>query len=204
LLRNTKVIGIYVSASWCGPCQRFTPELASFYKEMSKKGKKFEVVWISQDRTSEDFQNYYFKMPWLAVPVQSLQNAMGIISSPKYGLKGIPHLVILDADDGTIIATDGREKVAIDKYGLEFPWRKRTLANMIPKPFKKFLVVQLKNIVLISKRVLAGVLSGLAPKKLYGYYITFIHPTATVIINGIINKTQLFIKSKLLKNPATV
>ena len=55
LLADKKVVAIYFSAGWCGPCRQFTPILSKFYSEMNKKGKKFEVVFISRDRSQEEF-----------------------------------------------------------------------------------------------------------------------------------------------------
>ena len=86
LLKGKSAIAIYFSASWCGPCKKFTPVLAQLYKTLNKKGKKFEVVWLSRDRTSEEFLGYYQQMPWLAVPLQNLQPVLEKIA-PMYQLK---------------------------------------------------------------------------------------------------------------------
>jgi predicted DCC family thiol-disulfide oxidoreductase YuxK len=63
-------------------------------------------------------------------------------------LQGIPHLVILDGDDATVITLDGRTAIAKDQYGLEFPWRARTLLNMMPKPLKRMVKAQIVKVVL--------------------------------------------------------
>lgn len=46
-----KHILMYVSAQWCGPCRKFTPELMNFYSE-AKKGTDIdmEIIFISLDR----------------------------------------------------------------------------------------------------------------------------------------------------------
>lgn len=83
LLKDKKVVGVYFSASWCGPCQQFTPVLAEFYKKMNSKGKKFEIIFVSRDRSAEEFGRYYSKMPWLAVPLPSLNKVLESLA-PKY------------------------------------------------------------------------------------------------------------------------
>ena len=64
-------IGVYASASWCGPCRQFTPSLAAFYGEARASGRKFEVVFVSCDRDEASSDAYFSKMPWLAVPYAS-------------------------------------------------------------------------------------------------------------------------------------
>ncbi|CAA0818255.1 Probable nucleoredoxin 1 [Striga hermonthica] len=44
-----KTVGLYFSASWCGPCQRFTPNLVEAYNEL-KQVDKFEVIFIFADQ----------------------------------------------------------------------------------------------------------------------------------------------------------
>ena len=88
-----KYVGVYYSASWCPPCQRFTPKLVEAYSS-SLKGKNFEIVFVSagappfptftlfhppkmpseplsrcflSDRDAQAFSSYFSKMPWLAV-----------------------------------------------------------------------------------------------------------------------------------------
>lgn len=157
VLRDQQVIGLYFSASWCGPCKQFTPILAQFYREMKNKGKKFEIVWISRDRTAEEFVDYYQSMPWTAAALQNIAN----ISTPlaeKYQLKGIPHFVVLDGVDASVFTLDGRGMVMKDKYGLEFPWEPRGLQMLLPKSLRR----QLKS-------MLSGVLEGLAPRRMLEY-----------------------------------
>jgi nucleoredoxin len=54
----------------CGPCQHFTPNLAEAYAACNKQKKPFEVVFLSSDRSEADFDAYFKKMPWLALPFE--------------------------------------------------------------------------------------------------------------------------------------
>jgi thiol-disulfide isomerase/thioredoxin len=116
---KSKVIGIYFSASWCGPCQRFTPRLAECYRALRARNAAFEVVFVSADREEADFKAYCEKMPWLALPfgardIRSLLNDM-------LGIGGIPTLMLLDGEGG-LISMDGVRLVSEDGAGERFPW----------------------------------------------------------------------------------
>ncbi|MFZ9931828.1 MAG: thioredoxin-like domain-containing protein [Chthoniobacterales bacterium] len=102
-----KVIGLYFSAEWCGPCKMFTPELVKF---RDRNDEKFEVVFVSSDRSAEDQQEYMkdYDMEWPAIPHDSpLREQLG----GKYGIRGIPSLVIVD-DQGNLITKDGRSELS--------------------------------------------------------------------------------------------
>ena len=102
-----KVIGLYFSASWCGPCKMFTPELV---KLRDRKDDQFEVVLVGSDRSAEDMQKYMkdFDMEWPAIPFESpLRQQLG----GKYEIRGIPSLVIID-DQGNLITKDGRSEMS--------------------------------------------------------------------------------------------
>ena len=88
-----KVIGIYFSASWCGPCREFTPRVADVYNDAKRGGKPFEIVFISCDRDEKDWEAYYQgHHPWLSVDFNDSgrEELMG-----KFNVRGIPRLCIL-------------------------------------------------------------------------------------------------------------
>ncbi|MBL8750921.1 MAG: redoxin domain-containing protein [Planctomycetes bacterium] len=94
---------LYFSASWCGPCQAFSPELVRFYEANKKDaGKRFEIIWISRDRTEREMQQYTkeHNFPWLAVAWDKLSS---IPIAQAHDSRGIPDLVMLDAT-GALIA----------------------------------------------------------------------------------------------------
>ena len=170
LLKDKTAIAIYFSASWCGPCKKFTPVLAQLYTKLNKKGKIFEVVWISRDRSGDEFLEYYQQMPWLAVTLDNLEKVLQKLG-PKYELKGIPHLVILDGDDASVISLDGRTVIANDQHGLEYPWRPRTLLSLLPKPLKRMVKAQIEKVTTSVRSTLRGVLDSLAPAKVLNWLL---------------------------------
>lgn len=114
-----KVIGLYFSASWCGPCRAFTPELV---KLRDKNDDDFEVVLVGADRSAEDQLNYMeeYEMPWPAIPFGSpLRQQLG----KKFGITGIPALVIID-DKGNLITKNGRAQAAGDFEEALERWQK--------------------------------------------------------------------------------
>ena len=88
-----KVVGVYFSASWCGPCRQFTPMLAQIHAQARAAGRQFEVVFVSADRDTASFNDYFrgHQMPWLAVPFEAPQRQQ---TQARFQVNGIPHLKI--------------------------------------------------------------------------------------------------------------
>jgi len=91
--KSVKYVVIYFSASWCGPCQRFTPMLKSFYEECLVPN-KVEVVFVSSDRDEASFNKYFGKMPWTAMPITAEMKIKQNLAE-TFRVSGIPHLVCL-------------------------------------------------------------------------------------------------------------
>mmetsp|Transcript_19866 Transcript_19866/g.28255 ORF Transcript_19866/g.28255 Transcript_19866/m.28255 type:complete len:103 (+) Transcript_19866:105-413(+) len=70
-LKDTDLVALYFSASWCPPCRQFTPILIEFYNKVCTKN-KVQVIFASSDRDNASFSNYYAKMPWLAIPFDQI------------------------------------------------------------------------------------------------------------------------------------
>lgn len=96
-------MGLYFSGSWCGPCYSFTPSLVEVYEELSPKG-NFEIVFISADRDDESFNQYFSKMPWLAIPFSESEPRKSL--KELFKVRGIPYLVILDGT-GKVVSNQG-------------------------------------------------------------------------------------------------
>ena len=120
-LENCRLVGLYFSAHWCGPCRSFTPLLRDVYEawkqERSSSGGKFqnglEIVFVSSDRDAASFTNYHGSMPWPAMPFEALPHYKSVLST-VYGVQGIPSLVILDAVSGQVVvpASSSRNEIA--------------------------------------------------------------------------------------------
>lgn len=119
---------LYFSASWCPPCQQFTPLLSAFFSA-SSSALKFAVVFVSSDRDDASFAAYFGKMPWaLALPRASpLRGDLG----RRFRVAGIPHLVVLRASDGALVSAVGRERLTAQPSGAGFPWAPRLVWDVL-------------------------------------------------------------------------
>lgn len=100
-LAGVKYYALYYSASWCGPCRQFTPELVRAYRELKQRYPQFELVFISNDRSAGDMAGYMKddKMPWLAMKYDMIERS----ELTRYAGPGIPCLVLVDAN-GKVLA----------------------------------------------------------------------------------------------------
>jgi thiol-disulfide isomerase/thioredoxin len=104
VLGNTKLVAFYFSASWCMPCRTFSPMLAEMYTHLKEKipTHGLEIVFVSSDRDANGFNAYYSSMPWLSIPFETLPAYKQLLGT-KYGVRGIPALVVLDAMSGQVV-----------------------------------------------------------------------------------------------------
>merc|ERR1711988_481776 len=109
-LAGKKHVMIYFSAHWCPPCRGFTPVLAEKFAKTAEAN-SIAVVFVSSDRDQPAFDEYFSEMPWHALPFseRDLKQKLG----EKYGVRGIPTLVVLD-NEGNLVTKEGRAEV--DKY----------------------------------------------------------------------------------------
>jgi len=126
-LAGKGAVALYFSGHWCPPCRGFTPQLAEWYtKDLKAKG--LEVIFVSSDKSEGEFKEYFGEQPWLALPYDK-RDVKEQLSS-KYKVQGIPSVVILDAE-GNIITKDGRAALSSDPKGEEFPWKPKTVAELL-------------------------------------------------------------------------
>jgi len=66
-----------------------------------------EIIFVSFDKEKSKFDEYKATMPWISIPfgdkrIEALKE--------KYGIIGIPHLVVLDST-GNVLIQNGRPDV---------------------------------------------------------------------------------------------
>jgi len=119
LTDELEVLGMYFSAHWCSPCRKFTPKLCSNYTALKEAGKKIEFIFLSSDEDEEAFNEYHGSMTFPALPFD--QSDMKEEFSAKYGVRGIPCLVLVNAKTGDLITKDGREIISHTNFINKFP-----------------------------------------------------------------------------------
>merc|ERR1712032_1347820 len=121
LQASCDVIAVYFSAHWCPPCRGFTPVAAQKYNEAKSEG-TWEVVFVSSDRDAASFNEYYGEQPWVALPFKD--NVKKEELSTKFGVNGIPCMILLNGTTGEVINSNCRSDVqsASDGKALVNSW----------------------------------------------------------------------------------
>jgi nucleoredoxin len=110
-LSGAKVVGIYFSAHWCPPCRGFTPMLAEFYNSAKQAHPgAMQIVFVSSDRDEHSYNEYFGSMPWVAVPLSDGATKQRL--AEKYGVRGIPTLVVVNAATGATVDASARNTVS--------------------------------------------------------------------------------------------
>ncbi len=96
--KNGKITLIDFWASWCAPCRASNPHLVKLYKKYHKNG--FQIISVSEDNIDK-------KHLWKNAIKQDGLTWHHVIDddarvATMFGVKGIPHTVLLDANGGII------------------------------------------------------------------------------------------------------
>lgn len=103
-VKPTKFYVFYYTASWCGPCQAYTPSLVAFYNETKPDNSNFELVLISSDQDEDDMKDYAIKkdMPWPQLEMSKVEKFKKKIN---HGVRGIPSVVVCDLEGNVVAKT---------------------------------------------------------------------------------------------------
>ncbi len=87
-------------ATWCGPCKMELPQLAQVYQQYKDKGVQF--YGVNSDASADEVKAFEAQNGNIGFPclIDSTQDM-----ARKYGVNGIPHIVIID-ESGRIRAQD--------------------------------------------------------------------------------------------------
>ena len=99
-----KLIGLYYSAHWCGPCRKFTPHLVAYYNKIAATHPEFEILFVSNDKSASAMEGYMREdqMPW---PALVFDKVAGNRALRKYAGSGIPCLVVVDETGKVVFDT---------------------------------------------------------------------------------------------------
>ena len=130
-----RTVALYFSASWCGPCHRFTPKLVQLYEQARACARTgtagLEVVLVSWDELSSDRKEYAQRhgMRWLTLPHTQEMRKLADELTLRYDVMSIPSLVIVeiseDGKEARVLSRDGRMDVERGRA----PWLTKVLAD---------------------------------------------------------------------------
>jgi len=132
-----RTVLLYFSASWCMPCVRFTPKLIQTYTNLKERGERVEIVLVSCDQEQNFYNSYARKMPWFAVPFESLELAQRLVTKFEAN-HGIPHLAVIRPDGTSLEVDDAVGAISADPLGTHFPWPPRPMSEMLPDKFCRY------------------------------------------------------------------
>lgn len=120
-----KNILLYFSAHWCPPCRSFLPKLIEAYNKIKAKDDAFEVIFISSDRDQSSFDEFFSKMPWLAIPFGDERKQF---LSRTFKIIGIPAVVAI-GPNGKTVTKEARDLIMF--HGAEaYPFTEERLKEV--------------------------------------------------------------------------
>lgn len=116
-MKDQELIGLYFGCKMKAECKYFHPRLQDFYFSASSQQKNLEIVYVSSDRSLNEFKDVFARMPYLALPggtaryKNQLSQSLKIIEQPT--------LVILD-DEGMVVTVDAANQIlALERGNVE-------------------------------------------------------------------------------------
>ncbi len=91
-------------ATWCPPCVEALPDMEKTYEKYHSLG--FEIISLSFDDSDSrirEFRSKRFRMPWLH---GRLAGGFNDILAISFGVKNIPHYILVDRQQRIIAAGD--------------------------------------------------------------------------------------------------
>lgn len=107
--KPTKYYIFYYTASWCGPCQQYSPTLVEFYNK--NKNANFEIVLITSDSDEGAMESYAKdkKMPW---PQLKMSRVEKFGKQFNHQVSGIPSVITCDLDGNIVSRSESIKELA--------------------------------------------------------------------------------------------
>ena len=99
---------LFFSAGWCPPCEQFLQVLKDFYSEVNIDQHIIEIIYVTGDKSEQDFKETYAKMPWFTYPFNDATHSQ---LKKKHDIVGVPVVFVLDARTGFLITKKGRKDI---------------------------------------------------------------------------------------------
>lgn len=121
ILKKSRYVAFYYSKKTCPYCEKFTPQLIDFYNKSRNMYFEqnltypnwFEIVFISKDISTKNWDENINKMPWPIVNYYETNNVL--FDNP---IKTVPALILFDNLSGKVIDVNARITIG-DLYGVE-------------------------------------------------------------------------------------
>jgi len=97
-----KYVVLYFGASWCGPCQQFSPQLVKLLRGKAPKSADVALIYISNDRTPAGMKAYVTKLG-IAWPTIRYSNTGQLPAFSVLFGQGIPQLVVTDRHGKVVV-----------------------------------------------------------------------------------------------------
>jgi thiol-disulfide isomerase/thioredoxin len=109
-----KIVLVKFTATWCQPCRDELPNLREAYNKYHDKGLEIVSVFILEHGDEEAVNNVKKiiqdeKKSWIVLSETLTQKAGDVGQSEKYGVTGVPTMLLV-GKDGKVIATETRGK----------------------------------------------------------------------------------------------
>jgi thiol-disulfide isomerase/thioredoxin len=99
--RLAPYLALYHGASWCGPCQQFSPRLSEFYRDADKTRLRFQLLMVNYDQSDSDMVAY-MRQHHMEFPAIMRDDAGSWNAATG---NGIPNLIIIDTATNKVVVS---------------------------------------------------------------------------------------------------